>query len=106
MAKTKFYNNRVRITDSGGAVRVAIASNVGQGNGGTSLPCKGCYVCAEAGNTSVIVMNIGIAASGSLGIEIPKSSGGGGIFIPIDDVSNLYFYGATDGDDIDILYFT
>jgi len=106
VAKTKFYGNRVRITDSGGADRVTITLTVGQGGGGTSIPCKGCYVCAQAGNTSVIVMNIGIAASSSLGMEIPKSSGGGGVFVPIDDVSNLHFYGATNGDVVDILYFT
>jgi hypothetical protein len=106
MMATKFYNSRLRITDSGGAVRVTIASNVGQGNGGTSLPCKGCFVGAAAANTSVVVMNIGVAASASLGIEVPKSNAGGGMFIPVDDVASLYFYGASDNDVINLLYFT
>lgn len=93
------------VISTGGAVTVAIASNVGRGNGGTSLPCKGCLVVAQAGNTAVVKMNIGIAASASLGIEVPQSDQGGATFVPIDDVAKLYFYGGTNGDDIDILYF-
>lgn len=75
---TKFYNSRLRITDKFDTVRVTIATNVGVGNGGTSLPCKGCFVGAAAGNTSVVVMSGTTSASASTGIEVPKSNAGGG----------------------------
>lgn len=93
------------IASAGGAVTVEIASNVGQGNGGTSLPCKGCWVSPRSGNTGVIRMNIGSAASASAGIELGDAdTGGGPMWVPIDDVAKLYFYGGSDGDDVDILY--
>lgn len=106
MAATKYSNSRTNlISDTGGSVRVTIASNVGQGNGGTSLPCRGCFVSPASGNTGVIKMNISAAASASLGIELGDAdTGGGPMYMPIDDISKLYFYGATDGDDIDITY--
>jgi len=94
-----------KISSRGGSVRVTISSNVGQGNGGTSLPCKGCFVSPASGNTGVIRMNIGAAASATVGIELADADTGGPLYIPIDDVSKLYFYGATNGDDVDILYF-
>lgn len=94
------------IRGTGGAVTVAISSNVGQGNGGTSLPCAGCYVSPRSGNTGVIRMNIDVAASATAGIELGDAdTGSGPLWVPIDDVASLYFYGGTDGDDVDILYF-
>lgn len=94
-----------RIRGTGGSVTVAIASNVGRGNGGTSLPCAGCYVSPRSGNTGVIKMNIDAAASATLGIELGDAdTGSGPLWVPIDDVASLYFYGATDGDDVDITY--
>jgi len=103
------YANRlsapVRLATGGGSVTVAIASNVGQGNAGTSLPCRGCWVSPRSGNTGVIKMNIDAAASATLGIELGDAdTGSGPLWVPIDDVASLYFYGATDGDDIDITY--
>lgn len=95
-----------RIRGTGGSVAVAIASNVGQGNGGTSLPCAGCYVSPRSANTGVIKMNIDAAASATLGIELSDAdTGNGPLWVPIDDVASLYFYGGTDGDDVDITYF-
>jgi hypothetical protein len=94
------------IRGTGGSVRVTISSNVGQGNGGTSLPCAGCYVSPASGNTGVIKMNIDVAASATLGIELGDAdTGSGPLWIPIDDVASLYFYGASDNDVIDITYF-
>lgn len=93
------------IARTGGAVTVAISSNVGQGNAGTSLACKGCWVSPRSGNTGVIRMNIGAAASATAGIELADAdTGGGPLWIPISDVAELYFYGGTDGDDVDIVY--
>lgn len=103
---SNYAGSTMKIREDGGSVTVAIASNVGQGNGGTSLPCAGCFVVAQAGNTGIIKMNIGAAASASLGIEIPQSDQGGATWVPIDDVAKLYFYGGTNGDDVDITYFT
>jgi len=93
------------IRRTGGSSRVTIASNVGQGNGGTSLPCAGCYVSPSSGNTSATRIQIGAACTDSTGIEINDADAGGPLWIPIDDVSSLYFYGGTDGDTVDILYF-
>jgi len=92
------------IFTDGGSVRVTIAANVGQGNGGTSLVCKGCFVSPDATNTGSIRMNIHAAASSVLGIVLPNSDEGTPIFVPIDDVSHLYFYGGTNGDKVDIMY--
>lgn len=98
-----------RIVPAGGAVRVTTSSNVGQGNGGTSLACKGCFVnCPSTNGNSVCKVNIGAAASWTLGIDIAQSAGsrsaGQALFIPIDDVAKLYFYSDDDGAAIDILY--
>ena len=69
---SKYAGSRLAICRTGGSVTVAIALTTGQGNGGVSLPCKGCLVMARAGNGARIRMNIGAAATGDLGIELPK----------------------------------
>jgi len=101
-----------RIRSSGGAVRVTLGTTTdNRGNGGTSLPCLGCYVQAALANSAVVSMNIDTAASASVGIELGKQTTGNAdaacqaLWVPIDDVASLYFYG-TDNDIIDILYFT
>jgi len=113
---SKFLNGDLwRVPAHGGSVRVTIASNVGQGNGGTSKPCKACYVVAPPGNTSYIVMNVGVAATSILGTTVPAGPSGATITInistsvspppdkvEIDDMNKLYFWGATDGDVVDI----
>jgi hypothetical protein len=80
---------------TGGAVRMTSAGGVSQGNGGTSLPCRFCFVSAPATNTAPTKFNIDAAASAILGAELVE---GCTIKIPIDDVSKLYFFttGATD----------
>jgi len=101
---TKYDGTQLRICPTGGSVRVTIASNVGQGNGGTSLPCKGCWVSPASANTGTTKMNIGAAASASLGIQLSDSDNGSGpLFVPISDVAQLYFYG-TNSDVVDITY--
>lgn len=99
---SNYAGSLYRIRGTGGAVRVTIAATVGQGNGGTSLPCAGCFVSIPAANTGPVRMNIDTAASATVGIEVPEASSP--FFVPIDDVSSLYFYSATNGDVIDILY--
>ncbi|MCJ7828721.1 MAG: hypothetical protein MUP81_03150 [Dehalococcoidia bacterium] len=88
-------------SSEGGAVRVTIAATVGQGNGGTSQYCRECYVTCPTANTGPVRMNISAAASAVLGIEIPESTQ---IQVPIDDISKLYFYSATNGDVVDIMW--
>ena len=100
-----YEGSLLRMRPGGGAVRVTIASNVGQGNGGTSLPCSGCLIQCPTGNTGPVRLNIGAAASATLGIDLPEEAEANPIFIPVSDVSVLYFYSATNGDKVDILYF-
>lgn len=105
-----------RIRSSGGAVRVTLSTGTGQGNGGTSLPCLGCYVQAALANTDEVYMNIDVAASSSVGIELGRphindgtneygAAGCQPLWVPIDNVSSLYFYSADANAVIDILYF-
>lgn len=102
----------MRICGGGGAVRVSLSSGTGQGNGGTSLPCKGCYIQAALANTDEVYMNIGAAASSSLGIELGRQGIDANqqascqpLWVPIDDVASLYFYSADADAVVDILYF-
>ena len=95
----------LRMRPGGGAVRVTIASTVGQGNDGTSLPCSGCLIQCPTGNTGPVRLNIGAAASSTLGIDLPEEAVNSPLFVPISDVSALHFYSGTDGDFVDILYF-
>lgn len=91
-----------QIRHGGGSVRVTLAANVGRGNGGTSLPCAGCWVSVPSGNTAPTKFNIGAAASATLGVEIAE--GVQALWIPIDDVSQLYFYSGGATDVVDITY--
>ena len=95
-----------RIRGQGGSVRVTIGTTTDdRGNGGTALPCAGCYISCPTTNTGPVRVNIGVAASATVGIEVGEASLMGVPWFPIDDVANLYFYSATPGDVIDILYF-
>jgi len=116
MAQNKYSNTRAdTIASSGGAVRVTLSGGLGQGNGGTALPCKGCFVQAVDANTDVVRMNIDIAASDILGIDLGRPHindgtdeyGAGAaqpIFVPIDDVAKLYFFSGHATAVVDILY--
>lgn len=100
---TKYDNAQwTRCARTGGSVRVTLASNVGQGNDGTSLPCRGCWVSVPTGNTAPTKFNIGAAASATLGVEIPE--GVTALWIPISDVAQLYFYSGAATDIVDITY--
>ena len=106
----------VHLARTGGSVRVTLSSNDGQGNGGTSLPCKGCWVQAVDANTDVVRMNIGAAATDSLGVDLARAhtnliadsygvATAQPLWVPISDVSQLYFHSAGDSNAIiDILY--
>lgn len=96
-----------RVRNGGSQVRVTLAAGVGQGNGGTSLPCIGCYVQPLLGNTAVVRVAIGAAASATVGIDLAYTSATvqtEPLFLPVDDVANLYFF-STDADAVvDVLY--
>jgi len=96
--------NTILTSTTGGAVRVTCATNVGQGNGGISLPCKGCWVSTLSSSTEPTRVNIGAAASAILGVQVPEGPTGSPLWIPIDDVSKLYFYSGGASDVIDIMY--
>jgi hypothetical protein len=116
MANQNQYSDTTpKIRSHGGHVRVTCASNVGQGNGGTSLKCGGCWLQAAVGNTEVVRWNIDAAASATVGQDLarPHINEGAGefnsstaqpFFVPIDDVSKLYFYSADADAIIDIIY--
>jgi hypothetical protein len=90
---------------TGGSVRVTIDSNAGQGNGGTSLPCKQVQIVAASGNSGNVRVRTGTACTASTGVPVPKfGTNNYMLIIDTDDVSNVYFYGSSDNDIVDILY--
>ncbi len=109
---SKYTGARLRICRTGGSVKVTLSSGVGQGNGGTSLPCKGCWVQSAIANTEVIKFNLGVAASTDLGVELARQYVSGTtagaaaqpLWIPISDVAELYFYSADTDAIVDITY--
>lgn len=92
------------IARSGGATIALLgASGTGQGNAGTSIACKGCWVQSRAGN-NMVKFSVGTAASVVNGVELlNEEAGGNPLWVPISDVAQLYFYGTT-GNIIDIVY--
>lgn len=95
-----FETNRNSIT--GGSVRVTLSGGLGQGNGGTSMPCRECWLHVGADGTGPVTVNLCAAASTILGVEIKKDLAP--FKIEIDDVSKLYFFSATAADIIDIMW--
>ena len=115
MANTKYANLETnRVCTDGGAVRVSLSSGTGQGNGGTALPCRGCWVQGVDANTDVVRVNIGAAASDTAGIDLGRpfisgTTASGScqpLWIPIDDVAKLYFFSGDADAKVDILYIT
>ena len=103
------------IRGTGGHVRVTLGAGVGQGNGGTSLDCSGCWIQSLAANTSLVRFNIDTAASATVGIDLGRPYVYDGtteasaatcqpLWIPIDDVASLYFYSAHATAVVDIVY--
>lgn len=85
-----------RVSRSGGAVQVALSSNEGQGNGGTSLPCRVCFVSSVPGNTKYVTVKVVTSTTISVGCVLPCGATDSVISPPlelkIDDVSKLFFY--------------
>ena len=100
-----------RVSGDGGAVQVAItaANTYGQGNSGTSLPCRVCYVSALPGNTvgyiTVCINSSSISCGAILATNPVVSVLAGPLEIPIDDVSKLWFFSsAGTAQKINIMY--
>lgn len=86
-------------------MRVTLSSGTGQGNGGTSLPCKGCFVVADKDNSAVTRMRIGAACTSTTGIPIPMfRTDHYEKYVPINDVNKLYFYSTDEDAIVDIEY--
>lgn len=107
MANTKYYGcSTGTTTNGGGSVRMTISGGAAQGNNGTSLPCKMCYIIASAGTVRV---QIGTPCTSTTGIPVPWLDATNNqwdcLQIPIDDVAKLYFFG-TGSETIDVLYLT
>ena len=118
--QNQYSDTSQRIRSHGGSLKVALSSDLSHAdgaNGGTALPCGGCYVQAAIANTEVVKMNIDAAASANLGVELARQHindddngyGAGAcqpLWVPIDDVNKLYFYSSDTDAIVDITYFT
>lgn len=101
---SKYYNQRLDVVpNSGGSVRLTIASNVAHQT--TSTPCKKVWISAER---KEIRVNIGSACEATTGMALPIRDGssysGELLVLEIDDINKLYFYSTVDGKIVDILY--
>jgi len=116
MGVNKYSNQPLdRTHASGAASAVSIEDNVARG-AAASTPCRLCYVNGAPDNVGYVRMNVGAAATSTIGIVIPggglastvsavvsEASWPGPMAVPIDDIRKLYFWGADD-DWVDILY--
>ena len=100
---TKYDNTDwFRLSRTGGATIATLGAITGRGygNGGVSLPCKGCFVQPRWRD------GVYILTEGALGIGPWLAGGAVGqqpTYIPISDVAQLYFQG-TAGGIVDIVY--
>ena len=112
---SQYAGARQRIRSGGGSVKVTLSGGTAQANSGTSQPCAGCFVQAATANTAVVKMNIGIAASANLGVELGRqwvydgeteasASACQPLWVPVDNVNLLYFYSADADAIVDITY--
>jgi hypothetical protein len=100
---TKYDNTDwCRLSKTGGVTTALIIDGIGRGNGGVSLPCKGCFVqprVVEGGDvwlTAPPEFSIGPFLPGVI-------EGCQPMWIPVSDVAQLFF-GGNSGDTVDIVY--
>ena len=103
---SKYINSgldRVPDGSKGGSVRLTISSNAAHQT--TSTPCKKVWL-----NSSHVDVRVtfGTACTATTGLEVPQADQANDVWavleLDVDDITNLYFYGATDTATIDILY--
>jgi len=102
---TKYDNaDWTRCARTGGLlVVICDGTGVGQGNGGTDLDCRGCWVATRDSNMTV-KMAIGTPASAVFGVTLAEpGQGGQPLWVPVSNVAQLYFYGIYNAV-IDIVY--
>jgi len=109
MARTMAGLNSEAVSDAGGAERITLDDDgVGQG---ANQPCRKVYITQPYDNTLVARVNVGAAASASLGIDIPHGGDTvataplsvGPLELNVANTNLLYFFG-TAADVVDILY--
>ena len=103
--RTKYDNKQwSRCAGTGGVDVVTLdAAGYGQGNDGVSIAVRGCWVQSRYGNWTV-KMSIGTPATPVFGVELSRPNlGAQPLWVPISDISQLYFYGAR-RDIVDIIY--
>lgn len=106
---TKYDNaDCTRLARTGGRVVVTVALDPDYGPLGVhpeSIPCRGCFVAGRDDEDGAVIMSIGLGRDPTLrGTYIPKvGDGGQPTWVPISDVSQLYF-SAGNGEHIDIVY--
>ncbi len=85
---------------SGGSQRVTLTSGTAQASAQT---CRFCRVQANAGNTEVVRIRIGVTCGATDGIELPSNP----VLTPysVSDLNLLYFYSADVNAIVDIEYF-
>lgn len=94
-----------RLVKSGGALSVSIgANNYSQANGGTSLPCVGCFIQIRNGTGSAWIDSPSSLLASGPGLG-GAANGFQPMWLPVSDVSTLFFAG-TEGSVIDIVYLT
>jgi len=98
---TKYDNTDwFRLSRTGGATIATIGVAGGYGNGGVSLPCKGCFVQPRYREGAYITT----AEAPGIGPHLAGAAlGQQPIYIQVSDVAQLRFLGAA-GDIIDIVY--
>ena len=114
--QSDYANTRLDVVPSKlDIVNLTVASNAARQS--TSTPCKKAWIQAAISNASHIMMNVDAAATSVVGIALPH---GGGLHtisavistaavpspmeVEIDNLNKLYFWSATDGDIVNILY--
>lgn len=113
--QNQYSDSSQKIRSHGGSIRVTCSGGVGQGNAGVALPCGGCWVQPVIANTEVVKMNVDVAASATLGVDLQRPHINDGtdeygaaaavpLWVAIDDLSKLYFYSADADAIIDITY--
>ena len=92
---TDFANTPVdKVSSTGNAIQVVVATSDTEANGGTAIPCRECFVTRIDGDPAISIrMNIANAATMSAGLPIPVTSLGmmSPLRVPIDDVNKLRF---------------
>jgi len=94
----KYQNTQLdRVSAGGGTQKLTIASNVAVG---TAQDCRSCLIHAPTSNSGAMYLTIANETADTSDFLLPQ---GQIVPIPVDDVSDLHFYG-TNSDVVYILW--